>query len=138
MGFNSELSESLSFLFEYSHNPTEAALVDLLLKLSDSGSDFSKIAVGEEEKEADELEAKLIYLHLMLILLASELEARSADAPDSMSKSIAFLLNEVSGLTKKFVSLKGGKREDAVTYREGQALPSSSLFYNMFEFNIYK
>ena len=55
-----------------------------------------------------------------------------------MSKNVAYLLNEVSGLTKKYVTLRRNKKEDAVTYREGQALPSSSLFYNMLEFNIYK
>ena len=74
----------------------------------------------------------------MLVLLASELETKSRAPPDSMSKSIAFLLNEVSGLTMKFVGVKGNKPEDRVSFREGQALPSSSLFYNMFEFNIYK
>ena len=50
---------------------------------------------------------------------------------------MTYLLSSVAKLTEKYVAKKGETKEDKITFREGQALPSGNFFYNMFELNMY-
>ncbi len=127
-------------MIKYIQKPSEMALINLVLDLVDNADDFF---LGGDNLDASEvLEGKLMFLHLMLMILAGDLAEGLGDAPpsdeESMSKPMTYLLSAIATMTEEYVKKKGTSKEDKITFREGQALPSGNFFYNLFELNFYK
>ena len=133
LGFNREISDYLTKMIKYIHKPSEMALITLILDMADHSDDFFE---GPHLGEAEIIEGKLMFLHIVLMILAGDLAQGLGEShpnsDDSMSKPMTFLLTSIAELTEKFVELKGTSKEDKIKFREGQSLPSGNFFYNMF------
>ncbi len=97
LGFSGEVAEYLTKMIKYIHQPSEMALVRFLLDLVDNADDFFPPNEKADQREADILEGKLIFLHLVLLILAGDLAeglgSKDPEQTDSMSKPMTFLLS---------------------------------------------
>ena len=80
LGFNREVSDYLTKMIKYIHKPSEMAMITLVLDLVDNSADFFR---HKPHDEGEELEGKLIFLHLVLMILAGDLAQGLGEAsPD--------------------------------------------------------
>ena len=70
LGFSGEVSDYLSKMIKYIHKPSEMALINLILDMAEHSDDFFP---GRHLGEAEIVEGKLFFMHIVLMILAGDL-----------------------------------------------------------------